>query len=76
MMSSAAPVVPELLRVGCAGWSLSRSDQEAFGAGDSVLQRYATRLPMVEVNSSFSDRTSPGLTRGGRRAFRRASGSR
>lgn len=53
MMSSAAPVVPELLRVGCAGWSLSRSDQEAFGAGDSALQRYATRLPMVEINSSF-----------------------
>ena len=41
------------LRVGCAGWSLPRADQEAFGAGDSALQRYATRLPMVEINSSF-----------------------
>ncbi len=41
------------LRVGCAGWSLPRAVHEAFGAGDSALQRYATRLPMVEINSSF-----------------------
>nr|WP_263010001.1 DUF72 domain-containing protein [Stenotrophomonas maltophilia] len=32
---------------------MSRSAQGAFGQGNSVLQRYATRLPMVEINSSF-----------------------
>ncbi|MBH1493193.1 DUF72 domain-containing protein [Stenotrophomonas maltophilia] len=48
-----APSPSGLVRIGCAGWSLSRSAQEAFGQGNSVLQRYATRLPMVEINSSF-----------------------
>ncbi len=48
-----APSPPGPVRIGCAGWSLSRSAQGAFGQGNSVLQRYATRLPMVEVNSSF-----------------------
>ncbi|RYF41673.1 MAG: DUF72 domain-containing protein [Comamonadaceae bacterium] len=40
-------------RIGCAGWSLARSAQPAFGEGASLLQRYATRLPAVEINSSF-----------------------
>lgn len=48
-----APSPPGPVRIGCAGWSLSRSAQGAFGHGNSVLQRYATRLPMVEINSSF-----------------------
>ncbi len=48
-----APSPSGPVRIGCAGWSLSRSAQEAFGQGNSVLQRYATRLPMVEINSSF-----------------------
>ncbi|WP_329890758.1 DUF72 domain-containing protein [Stenotrophomonas sp. SMYL11] len=48
-----APSPPGTVRIGCAGWSLSRSAQGAFGQGNSVLQRYATRLPMVEINSSF-----------------------
>ncbi|WP_329810071.1 DUF72 domain-containing protein [Stenotrophomonas sp. SMYL8] len=48
-----APSPPGPVRIGCAGWSLSRSAQGAFGQGNSVLQRYATRLPMVEINSSF-----------------------
>ena len=53
MTAAAAPRASAPLRVGCAGWSLPRADQEAFGAGDTALQRYATRLPMVEINSSF-----------------------
>lgn len=48
-----APSPSGPVRIGCAGWSLSRSAQGAFGQGTSVLQRYATRLPMVEINSSF-----------------------
>jgi uncharacterized protein YecE (DUF72 family) len=39
--------------VGCAGWSLPRAVQDAFGAGDSHLSRYATRLTATEINSSF-----------------------
>lgn len=53
MKATAAPVAPAPPRVGCAGWSLPRAVHEAFGAGDSALLRYATRLPMVENNSSF-----------------------
>jgi uncharacterized protein YecE (DUF72 family) len=45
----AAPAV----LVGCAGWSLPRAVQDAFGAGDSHLARYATRFPVTEINSSF-----------------------
>ncbi|MDB5873048.1 MAG: hypothetical protein JWQ07_2490 [Ramlibacter sp.] len=39
--------------VGCAGWSLPRAVQRAFGAGGSHLQRYATQLNACEINSSF-----------------------
>ncbi|MFI4926727.1 MAG: DUF72 domain-containing protein [Burkholderiales bacterium] len=39
--------------VGCAGWSLPRAMQAAFGAGDSHLARYTTRFPVAEINSSF-----------------------
>ena len=53
MSAADAPGTPGQVRIGCAGWSLSRAAQAAFGAGDSVLQRYATRLSMVEINSSF-----------------------
>lgn len=41
------------MMVGCAGWSLPRAVQPAFGVGESHLQRYATRLPATEINSSF-----------------------
>ncbi|MES2938161.1 MAG: DUF72 domain-containing protein [Pseudomonadota bacterium] len=41
------------IRVGCAGWSLPRTVQHAFGEGGSHLQRYATRFNAVEINSSF-----------------------
>jgi uncharacterized protein YecE (DUF72 family) len=41
------------LLVGCAGWSLPRAVQDRFGEGASHLARYATRFPVVEINSSF-----------------------
>lgn len=42
-----------MILVGCAGWSLPRAVQDAFGPGDSHLARYATRFPVTEINSSF-----------------------
>ncbi len=39
--------------VGCAGWATPRPYRELFGEGGSVLSRYATRFPIVEINSSF-----------------------
>ena len=38
--------------IGCAGWSVA-SGRAEFGAGASVLERYATRFTAVEINSSF-----------------------
>ena len=43
----------EPVYVGTAGWALSRSEQPRFDAGVSLLARYATRLPAVEINSPF-----------------------
>jgi len=42
-----------MIFVGCAGWSLPRAVQDAFGEGTSHLARYATRFPVTEINSSF-----------------------
>ncbi|WP_206860796.1 DUF72 domain-containing protein [Lysobacter changpingensis] len=39
--------------IGCAGWSLPAASRSLFGAGDSMLARYATRFNAVEINSSF-----------------------
>ncbi|HEU5100962.1 MAG TPA: DUF72 domain-containing protein [Roseiflexaceae bacterium] len=41
------------LHVGCAGWSIPREYAEQFPAKGTHLQRYAQRLPAVEINSSF-----------------------
>lgn len=41
------------IRVGCAGWSIPAQHCPLFGAGDSVLARYATLFSAVEINSSF-----------------------
>lgn len=41
------------LYVGCAGWSLPRSEWPRFAAQGTHLQRYASRLNAVEINSSF-----------------------
>lgn len=42
-----------MIRIGCAGWSLPRDLQPQFGAGASHLERYASRLDVAEINSSF-----------------------
>lgn len=39
--------------VGTAGWPLPQPLRDAFGPGASLLERYATRMTGVEVNSSF-----------------------
>jgi uncharacterized protein YecE (DUF72 family) len=39
--------------IGTAGWSLPKEHRDRFGAGDSILARYATKLNGVEINSSF-----------------------
>ena len=41
------------VRVGCAGWSLPRAVMSHFPTEGTHLQRYAARLPCVEINSSF-----------------------
>jgi uncharacterized protein YecE (DUF72 family) len=42
-----------MMLVGCAGWSLPRSEQERFPEAGSHLERYASRFGAVEINSSF-----------------------
>lgn len=42
-----------MIHLGCAGWSLPRQYADAFPAPGSHLQRYATGLNAVEINSSF-----------------------
>lgn len=42
-----------MIAVGCAGWSLPRQEQHRFAAGGSHLQRYASRFPVTELNSTF-----------------------
>lgn len=39
--------------IGCAGWSLPRSERALFPDRGSLLERYASRFPAVEINSSF-----------------------
>jgi len=46
-------MTPGACFVGCAGWSLAGDVQTQFGEGASHLQRYASRLNAVEINSSF-----------------------
>lgn len=41
------------LLTGCAGWSIPRDCAAAFPAEGSHLERYASRLRAVEINSSF-----------------------
>lgn len=44
---------PRPVHVGTAGWSLPRDAQPRFPAEGTHLERYAARLPAVEINSSF-----------------------
>jgi uncharacterized protein YecE (DUF72 family) len=41
------------VRIGCAGWAIASHHAPRFGDGGSVLARYATRLSVVEINSTF-----------------------
>jgi uncharacterized protein YecE (DUF72 family) len=43
---------PRIL-IGTAGWSLPRAEQNHFPPSGSHLERYASRFPAVEINSSF-----------------------
>ncbi|WP_315385627.1 DUF72 domain-containing protein [uncultured Stenotrophomonas sp.] len=47
--------MPGIVRplIGCAGWSIPNRYADLFGPGESMLARYATRFPVVEINSSF-----------------------
>jgi uncharacterized protein YecE (DUF72 family) len=42
-----------LLYIGCAGWSLSREHWPQFQEQGTHLERYASRLNAVEINSAF-----------------------
>ncbi|MCA1856219.1 DUF72 domain-containing protein [Massilia oculi] len=44
---------PGRLLLGCAGWSLPKSEGAFFPVGGSHLERYAAVFPAVEINSSF-----------------------
>jgi uncharacterized protein YecE (DUF72 family) len=46
-------IIPELPRIGCAGWSLPRALWPAFPAEGSHLERYAQRFDAVEIDTSF-----------------------
>jgi len=51
---TAPDATPRPLRIiGCCGWSVSGSVQEAFPGSGSHLQRYAGRYAGVEISSSF-----------------------
>jgi uncharacterized protein YecE (DUF72 family) len=41
------------IKIGTAGWSVSSAYADAFPADGSHLERYAQRLTVVEINSSF-----------------------
>ncbi|MGJ7603031.1 DUF72 domain-containing protein [Variovorax sp. LT1R20] len=46
-------IIPEMPRIGCAGWSLPRDLWPAFPAEGSHLKRYAQRFDAVEIDTSF-----------------------
>ncbi|WP_188849429.1 DUF72 domain-containing protein [Aureimonas glaciei] len=41
------------VRVGTAGWSISAVARDQFPAAGTLLERYAQRLSIVEINTSF-----------------------
>ena len=41
------------VRIGTAGWAIPRGLTDRFPRSGAVLERYAARLPAVEINSSF-----------------------
>ena len=44
---------PSAIRIGTAGWSLPKEHRDAFADEGTHLERYASRLGAVEINSSF-----------------------
>lgn len=48
------------IRIGCAGWAIASRHAALFGDGDSALAPYATRLSVVEINSTFYRSHLPG----------------
>ena len=47
-------VVPAGAWIGCAGWSIPAAERARFAeSAGTHLQRYASRFPAVEINSSF-----------------------
>jgi uncharacterized protein YecE (DUF72 family) len=47
-------------RIGVAGWGLSRAVADRFPAAGTHLERYASVLPAVEINSCFYRHHRPG----------------
>ena len=41
------------IKIGTAGWTIPRQNRDEFPAEGSSLERYAARLQVVEINSSF-----------------------
>ncbi|MGI4849597.1 MAG: DUF72 domain-containing protein [Janthinobacterium lividum] len=46
-------VIASIIRTGCAGWSIPGAQSAHFPLEGSHLERYATVLDCVEINSSF-----------------------
>ncbi len=53
LQPSPLPEPPNRIYLGVAGWSIAAPYAPFFPAEGSHLQRYAARLPAVEVNTSF-----------------------
>ncbi len=54
MLSTDIPHIPPLdVHLGCAGWSIRREHTERFPRVGTHLERYATLLNSVEINSCF-----------------------
>lgn len=47
--------------IGTAGWSLPRAEQAHFPPVGSHLERYGSRFPVVEINSSFRRSHKPAI---------------
>src|SRR4051812_27434369 len=45
--------MPELIRIGTAGWGIPRQCAQHFPRDGSGLERYAARFTAVEINSTF-----------------------
>ena len=43
----------DAIRIGCAGWSVTRASAHRFPGAGTHLERYAARFDAVEINSSF-----------------------